>query len=638
MRRASDTAEQFALGEGGPERVCGQPVNPLAAPAIVREVAERRNVDSNEDIVRAPDWLHRIPLTPVAFAALAGLVLTLWLPFGWKVTGLYEEWLFMSGGDTGDPVRLLYHPYPSEAYRPLTLAPYILGYILTPGSFLGFNIIFALWALGKGAAMYALVRRLVPDNPALAFVSSALLVVYPADHALLTLRTTNVHAGVFLFLIALNLLIVAWQRVRWSTLLAMLVAEGIALATYDGGILLSLCGPGLLLWLRPRIDKRLVTVAALWWGVSVSFLLHLILTLRDSGSYAAQLLAQSTVGKMPVVAILRSWGHSMARAYLRNFGTGWYEALRGLDWQDPYLHVSAALTVFVLIPAIWLHARRGEDTTAADTKGYLVLACLGVIAVAPGFAMYLPTEWRNSSWRVFLYSSIGAALAVGVACFLFARLFGQWQRLVFVGLTSALILSATVHALIQHRGYFEYSQRQQQILADIISEAPRLKPETTVLLIDRTPTAAFKAWSMCTVVSNCLEWALRYIYDDHTLRAMYCAPGYRPRNQFSEECHFERDRVSVPYVHWGLNREMHPSSPYASLVVFENSARGLNVLRDISGYQPEAGANGYQPDRRIDASSPVPPRAHTLFARWPFKWTEPRADDDSGPVPCRPLC
>src|ERR1700737_2823089 len=157
-------------------------------------------------MIRKTGWSRRIPLAPVACAALAVLVVTLWLPFGWKITGLYEEWLFMSGGDVGDPIRMLFHPRYHD--RPLTVAPYVLGYILTPGSFLGFNVIFALWALGKGVAMYALIRRLVPASPALAFVSGALLVVYPSDSALLTLRTTNVHAGVFLFLIALNLLIV----------------------------------------------------------------------------------------------------------------------------------------------------------------------------------------------------------------------------------------------------------------------------------------------------------------------------------------------------------------------------------------------------------------------------------------------
>jgi hypothetical protein len=564
-------------------------------------------------------------LTPVACAALAGLVVTLWLPFGWKVTGLYEEWLFMSGGDMGNPVRMLYHPYASAAYRPLTLAPFILGYILTPDSFLGSNIIFAFWALGKGVALYALVRRLVPDNPALAFVSGALLVVYPADDALLTLRVTNVHAGVFLFLIALNRLIVAWQRFRWSTLLAMVVAEGIALATYDGGILLSLCGPVLLLWLRPRIDKRLVTVAALWWAVSVSFFFHLILTLRDQGSYAAQQLAGSGVGKMHVVDILRSWGYSVARAYVRNFGTGWYEAVRGLAWQDPYLHLSAGLTVVLIVPAIWLHTRRGEAAApATDTKRYLVLASLGIVAVLPGFATYLPTEWRNSNWRVFLYSSIGAALAVGVACFLFARLFGKWQHMVFIGLTSLLVGIATVQALAQHQGYFEYSQRQQQILANIIDQAPQFEPGTTVLLVDRPPTAAFKAWSMCTLVSSCLEWALRYMYDDQTIRAEYCAPGYRPRKQFSEECRFEAQQVTVSCIHPGTKKEMCTSTPYTSLVVFENSVQGLHLLTDISGYHSEAGVNGYQPGRRINSRSPIPTRARTAFTRWPFKWTEPR--------------
>src|SRR6476661_1782142 len=112
-------------------------------------------------MISLTDWPPRLPLTLVAFVALTALVLTLWLPFGWKITGLYEEWFIMSGGDAGDPLRMLYDPPYNESYRPLTLAPYILGYVLTPSSFLGFNIVAALWLLGKGAAMYFLVRRLV---------------------------------------------------------------------------------------------------------------------------------------------------------------------------------------------------------------------------------------------------------------------------------------------------------------------------------------------------------------------------------------------------------------------------------------------------------------------------------------------
>src|SRR3984893_18313176 len=123
-------------------------------------------------MIRLPRW-SRTPLALVAFAALAALVFTLWLPFGWKVTGLYEEWFYMSytDEDKGKPLRMLYDPYPGEEYRRLTLAPYAFGYLLTPNSLVGLNIILALCLLGKGTAMYALVRRLVPDNPALGFTS-----------------------------------------------------------------------------------------------------------------------------------------------------------------------------------------------------------------------------------------------------------------------------------------------------------------------------------------------------------------------------------------------------------------------------------------------------------------------------------
>jgi len=142
---------------------------------------------------------------------------------------------------------------------------------------------------------------------------------------------------------------------------------------------------------------------------------------------------------------------------------------------------------------------------------------------------------------------------------------------------------------------------------------------------------------MCSLVSACLEWTLRYIYGDGTLHARYCAPGYRLRGQFSEECRFEAHQVTC-FVHPSGDEEgdVHVS-PYASPVVFENSVRSLSLLKDISGYQTEAEVNGYDRSRLIDAGSPLPPRVHTVFTRWPFKWTEPRSGHDLGPAACSPL-
>jgi hypothetical protein len=95
--------------------------------------------------------------------------------------------------------------------------------------------------------------------------------------------------------------------------------------------------------------------------------------------------------------------------------------------------------------------------------------------------------------------------------------------------------------------------------------------------------------------------------------------------------------VTVSCIHPVTKKEMCTSSPYASPVVFENSVRSLSLLKDISGYQPEAEVNGYDRSRLIDAGSPLPPRVHTVFTRWPFKWTEPRSGHDLGPAACSPL-
>ena len=580
-------------------------------------------------------WPRRLSLPLVAAIALAALVVTLWLPFGWKVTGLYEEWIYLGDIEARTPLQMLWNPpYSSTTTRPLTLVSYLLAYLLTPDSFVALNIIAALILFGKGLAMYFLVRRLVPANSALALVSAALLVVYPADDALLTLRTTNVHAGVFLLVVALNTLIVAYERFGWATLFAMLVAEVVALATYEAGLLLMFCAPVLLVWLRRGTDKRLIVVAALWEAPGIYFfLVHVMEMLRDPASYPAQLMASSGLARSSL-QILGAWLYSVTRAYIRVFATGWYHALPAPDWRDPYLHLAAGLVVFVLLPAVWMHATQSEESEPAmDTRQYVLLASLGVVAVLPGFALFLPTSWRNTNYRVFLFSSIGAALAVGIVCWLSARVFNEWRRGVFVGFTSLLIGIATFHALVQHDGYFADSQRQQRILAGIITQAPRVAPGTTVLVLDRTPTEAYTAWSMCWFVSVCLEAGLQYLYEDPGLHGTYCAPGYRPRGQASEECHFEADRVTVSYIHPGTKKEMRTSAAYDSLVVFENSVHGLSVLDDISRYSSQAGAAGYEPRRRIDASSPISYRARAVFDRWPFEVRTPRSAWRLGTTP-----
>jgi hypothetical protein len=66
------------------------------------------------------------------------------------------------------------------------------------------------------------------------------------------------------------------------------------------------------------------------------------------------------------------------------------------------------------------------------------------------------------------------------------------------------------------------------------------------------------------------------------------------------------------------------SFPYESLLVFENSSRGVRLLTSIDSYAGNQAAGRYRPLAHIDASSGAPPRAHTMFTRWPFRPRDPR--------------
>src|SRR5260370_37790233 len=71
------------------------------------------------EMIRRTDWPRRIPLTIVALAAFAALVLTLRLPFAWKVTRFHEDGLYLRYTDEGRRLPLRSDPSRGETYRRL---------------------------------------------------------------------------------------------------------------------------------------------------------------------------------------------------------------------------------------------------------------------------------------------------------------------------------------------------------------------------------------------------------------------------------------------------------------------------------------------------------------------------------------
>jgi len=563
-----------------------------------------------------PCWVY----LPV-LVALAAITCAFWAPFGWRVSGTFEEWFVVVRADSLGVLSQLYvHP----SNRPLFQAPMVVAHWLTPGSFLGMNILQALLIFGASAALFWLVANLPPANRAVAFVAAALMLVYPADDATYTLRATNIHAGVFFLLISLCLLTASIRKATWQRIIAMVVMQVLSLAIYDGGFLIMLCGPAMVLCMRRAFTRRTALLSLAWWAAPTFFAFALWRVVRDPDAYQGALIRSSGLGH-DYSHDFYVFSQSIGRALTRNFWSGWTQATTVPPLDDPYLKIAIALALFVFAPLAWVLSGRGQKSYAATKDSrYWILAGTGVAITVLGFAMFLPTTWRNTNWRVFIYSSIGASLTVAVACWIAASLFRSKARPIFVALSGVLFAVGSIHALSQHGIYFAQTQRQQAILAGIVSAAPEVTSSVAFLLIDKTPASAFQAWSGCTSIGDCLEAQLQYVYHGVDLRAAYCAPHFRPRGASSEECEFGTNGVTVSYVYLGNGKQVRRYFPYDSLLIFEDGTKGVKLLDSIEAYTSDETNESYNPKSHVDVNASPPPRVHTLFTRWPFKPTYPR--------------
>src|SRR6185312_8611436 len=71
--------------------------------------------------------------------------------------------------------------YPYQATRPLMTVPYQIAYLLSNGSYVSLNILFALSVFATGMLTYVLVRQLVIGEPIVAYAAGAIAVAHGAD-------------------------------------------------------------------------------------------------------------------------------------------------------------------------------------------------------------------------------------------------------------------------------------------------------------------------------------------------------------------------------------------------------------------------------------------------------------------------
>jgi hypothetical protein len=567
------------------------------------------------DIAPSPALPPAVPLTqrsrlsPVTYVGMFLLTLVLWLPFSFKTTGLIEEWSIVRFLESGSQLFFItpHSAIDQSRLRPLLTFVHSAAYALDPDSFLYFNVFLLLFMFGKMVAACWLVLQFLPRQRVLAFVAGVLFVVYPADTAMFTLRALQIHAAACSYLFAAYLLIRFARRparAGWTYLAGAAGLLLFSLMTYQLALPLAILTPlTALAFVRPS-DRRLWMAIAVWYGAITIPLLYAVWAYHQSAGtpYEMALLAtKPAAAASPLADVMGAIG----LAYERQ-ATGWATA-----WQElgryPQLRaaVLAALALFAATGA-WVarDERRDPAGRPASTRRYLIVAIVAAGIVVLGMAVFLalPTH-RRQDFRIYFLSMSGSALVLALLLFSISRAVRSFRSVVFLMLAVPFVGLGYTHALQNHQTYVNYSLEQQQVLQDVVAEAPRLTRNSFVIFLDETG-AIDKEYLF--YYGFYLGTGLKYVYGDPSIDAGYCpltSPG-----ALGTSCTFD---ASAIHIKNGLKIDV--TVPYDRVVFLANSVDDHFRLVTPDELAAAHRVTGYKPQARIAGTVP-PPRAATMFS------------------------
>ena len=433
-------------------------------------------------VATAADGLRAIGPVALLYAAL---VLLLWLPFGPR-NGMGYETRFPWNSETSS----FWHGflYLGDSLRVYTSLFYNLGYHLSVwignrGSFLGFQIVYALLWWGRGFLSYLIVRALLPRHQLLATLTGVLVLVQASDHALNWVGQLNQFGTIFWMVLGFYALVRALgaRTVLGATVGALLSALFVymSLWSYESTLFMIFAFPVIVLALRYGWSRRTLLISAVFYVPAVIYAWDNFRRYTSSGSsdLYQESVARSSFAPGPVLHDLwfNVWSAVKFTSWVPAISAGTERVLLGLGGA-----VVAAAGVAIIGFA---SARRNEPILPARRPLLLALAA-GVILLVLSFPAYLALADANSLWRTQFLAGIGTGVVLATVAGLIALMARRRSAQIAVLAIVAGVVSYFGVAASFTMASFHYAnwQRTRTAMAEVVSFAPRLKPDTLVVL------------------------------------------------------------------------------------------------------------------------------------------------------------
>lgn len=445
------------------------------------------------------------------------IVLALWLPFGFSMGGLVEEWDLLGLFTEHGPFLMVHldGPLPAHAIRPLMPLSFALSYLADRDSFDAWHWLTIASLVIKGGAMTYLVSR-ATGSRGWGIVAAALLILYPADTMQMSLRSIHINIAIALVLTGSALLVLAFEARRLMHAVAAAFGAAflylVSLGIYEAGLVL-IAVPLAVPFARQGLSRLLhfrrreLGLAVIWVGGVCLYLAYAAWASHKVASYQSQVTGG---GQGPLATALAALPKLFTIGGVRALVGGWVDAWGMVTTEyASYLYLGCAFFVVAAAALVAIGMGRGrrpleaEDSSAWPVPLRLMLA--GLLLMLAGYAPFLTSPYHIVvSQRTFLWATPGAAMVwTGLLLIVW-----RWGRVPAAAVTCLLLVLGLGAQLFQFHHYAELTQRQRAVLRDLV-EAADVPAGKAVVVLDGSSQIGH-SWFF--VNGDMMRNALNYLY------------------------------------------------------------------------------------------------------------------------------
>jgi hypothetical protein len=453
------------------------------------------------------------------------IILAIWLPFGFNLTGLIEEWGILGSyinhglffiADTSSPLA-------AHALRPLTIFPHAIAYFLDPDSFNYWHVLLIAVLLIKGIALSTLLLQ-ATGSLRFAMLAGLLVLIYPADTMQLSFRGLHINFALSLLLLSCSLFIAAYRSPKTINSYTLGLSSAVlliaALSMYETSLALIFL-PFLMIYVKDGFRASL----KLWYsrkGLLIIWVLSIALYLVYvvvASSQIQESYQESLVSKSPFTTLQYTYLKLFNPGLIRSFLGGWFDAIRILLKEIGslgYLYLLAATTIiFGFIVCIVKSENKINVNNPQKPLSFALirrLALVGFLLTLLGYSFYLflPSHLAINQ-RTYLFATPGAAIFWTA----FIMMIAQWRRLIALFLAIPLIAMGLGFQLFQFHHYDQISETQRTLLRNIIANFDGKLDKKTLILLDGS-NQLFHTWMF---PQGYLQTTLTYFYG-HSIKAI----------------------------------------------------------------------------------------------------------------------